>query len=336
MLPVKTITTADVVEPAMSGDPLLRQMDLPFKRVFHPLGFSIEVTTNSKEVLAAAEESWGGQRKTFSEPPLELRIALGEGGSGVCPPAPVYRGQRNLLSIVADARNFAICDRDRGFAFAWIDGDAVTNRNYLRYHFLESIALSMLSSFYVTPLHAACVEFADKGVLFCGNSGAGKSSLAFACARAGWKYISDDASYLVHKGRGRLIAGNSHLVRLRPSASELFPEVKHFKPTPWTSGKPSVEIPTLLLPYVTTASHTTVEYIIFLNRTTSVTPQLIPFSKEVTWQWANQGPAATGDNDRVQAASLRDLLNATILELRYSGLEAAVDHLQKMIRGDRE
>ena len=333
---MKIITSADVVEPGISGDPLLRNLNLPFKRVFHPLGFPVEVLTNSEEILVAAEESWGGLRRVFLEEPLELRIALGAGSSGVCPPVPVYRAQRNLLSIVADARNFAVCDRDQGFAFAWIDTDPVEHQSYVRYHFLESIALNLLSAFYVTPLHAACVEFDGKGVLLCGNSGAGKSSLAFACARAGWKYISDDASYLVHRRSTRLIAGNSHQVRLRPSARELFPEVKSFTQTTWSAGKPSIEIPTALLPYVARANHTTAEYIIFLNRTAGTGPELVPFSREVARDWSNQSPAATGDKHQVQAASLRDLLNAQLLELRYSELESAVDFLQEMILGDSE
>jgi hypothetical protein len=67
---MKTITSADVVEPGISGDPLLRNMNLPFKRVFHPLGFSVEVVTNSEEILVAAEESWGGLQRVFSELPL--------------------------------------------------------------------------------------------------------------------------------------------------------------------------------------------------------------------------------------------------------------------------
>ena len=96
--------------------------------------------------MVAAEESWGGLRKAFPEPALELRIALGEGRSGPCPPPPVYRGQSHLLSIVADSQNFAVCDREQGFAFAWIDRDAIERRAYLRYHFLEAIALSLLAS----------------------------------------------------------------------------------------------------------------------------------------------------------------------------------------------
>lgn len=329
----KNMTTADVVEPAISSDPLLLNADLPLQRVYHPLGFSLELITNSDEVLAAADESWGGRRRMFSQPLLQLCVLSGEVGAGPCPPAPVYRGQRNLQSIVADARNFAVCDRDQGFASAWISGDAAAQRSYLRYHFLEPLALSMLSSSYVIPLHAACVELNGKGVLLCGNSGAGKSSLAFACARAGWNYISDDASYLVREGSGRLVAGNSQQVRLRPSAVELFPEVRQFGLAPRVAGKPSIEISTKLLPYVETASHCRVEHIIFLNRSASVGSELTPFPRELAMQWASQSLVATGDNDEARAASLRILLNAELWELHYSRMGGAVDCLESLING---
>jgi hypothetical protein len=173
---------------------------------------------------------------------------------------------------------------------------------------------------------------AGKGVLLCGNSGAGKSSLAFACARAGWNYISDDASYLVRKGTSRLVAGNSQQVRLRPSAVELFPEVKQFSPASWTAGKPSIEIPTIVLPYVKTASHASVQYVIFLNRSESSAPELVPFPRDLAMRWASQSPMASGDNDEAHAASLRKLLSAQLLELRYSGLEGAVDCLEGLVK----
>jgi hypothetical protein len=244
----------------------------------------------------------------------------------------VYRGQKHLLSIVADAQNFAVCDREQGFAFAWIDRDAADHTAYLRYHFLEAIALSMLSSCHVTPLHAACVELDGQGVLLCGNSGAGKSSLSFACARAGWKYISDDASYLVRKGGGRLIVGNSHQVRFRPSAAELFPELEGLSPTPRVTGKPSIEVPTALMPGVTTARQSTVEYIIFLNRVESDRAELVPFPKELAIEWASQSQAGTAPNDEIQAASVRELLNAQLFELRYRTLDGAVAQLEGLIR----
>jgi hypothetical protein len=332
---IKSVGAADVIDPVIAGDPLLSDIALPLRKTYYPLGFAVEVETNSHEVLAAAEESWGALREVFSLPALRIRIALDAARSGLCPPPPVYRGQRHLLSIVADAQNFAVCDRGQGFAFVWLSRDAVEHKAYLRYHFLEAIALTMLASSYVAPLHAACVELAGQGVLLCGNSGAGKSSLAYACARAGWKFISDDASYLVRQGSGRLVVGNSQWVRLRPSAAELFPELEGLSLTPRAAGKPSIEVPTALIPGVTAASRSRVEYIVFLNRSEVDVPELVPFPKELALQWASHSQLDIGTNREIQAA-IRELLNARLFELRYRTLSGAIARLEDLIRRDGE
>jgi hypothetical protein len=213
----------------------------------------------------------------------------------------------------------------------WLSQAAVEHKAYLRYHFLEAIALTMLASSYVTPLHAACVELAGQGVLFCGNSGAGKSSLAYACARAGWKFISDDASYLVRQGIGRLVVGNSQFVRLRPSAAELFPELEGLSLTPRAAGKPSIEIPTALIPGVMGVPHSRVEYIVFLNRGEFDVPELVPFPKELALQWASHSQVDTRANREVRTA-IRELVNARLFELRYRTLSGAVARLEDLIR----
>jgi hypothetical protein len=328
---IRSVAAADVIDPVIAGDPLLSNIALPLRKTYYPLGFAVEIETNSDEVLAAAQESWGSLREVFSLPALKIRIALGMGSSGPCPPPPVFRGQMHLLSIVADAQNFAVCDRLRGFAFVWLSQAAVEHKAYLRYHFLEAIALTMLASSYVTPLHAACVELAGQGVLFCGNSGAGKSSLAYACARAGWKFISDDASYLVRQGIGRLVVGNSQFVRLRPSAAELFPELEGLSLTPRAAGKPSIEIPTALIPGVMGVPHSRVEYIVFLNRGEFDVPELVPFPKELALQWASHSQVDTRANREVRTA-IRELVNARLFELRYRTLSGAVARLEDLIR----
>ena len=73
---------------------------------------------------------------------------------------------------------------------------AADSARYLRYFFLEAAALSMISSLRAFPVHGACVRAGGKGVLLCGDSGEGKSTLAYAGARAGWTYVSDDATYI--------------------------------------------------------------------------------------------------------------------------------------------
>jgi hypothetical protein len=57
MPPIKPVTATDVIEPAIACDPLLSDVQLPLRRIYYPLGFAIEVITNSDEVFSAAASS---------------------------------------------------------------------------------------------------------------------------------------------------------------------------------------------------------------------------------------------------------------------------------------
>jgi hypothetical protein len=125
-------------------------------------------------------------------------------------------------------------------------------------------------------------------------------------------------------------------VRFRPSAIELFPELEGLSITPRAAGKPSIELPTALMPDVTTARQSTVEYIIFLNRVESDVPELLPFPKQLAMEWASQSQTDTGASDEQQVASIRELLNAQLFELRYRTLDRAVAQLESLIRTSEE
>src|SRR5512135_346153 len=127
-------------------DPLLCDFEMPLRGVYHPLGFSLEIDTNSSEVLAAAEESWGHFRKVFSQPPVRLRIGVLAGKSAECPQPPVCREHGNLIVQVADAGNFSVTDLEAGFGFAWLTEATVAHRPYLRWHFIEGMTWNLLAS----------------------------------------------------------------------------------------------------------------------------------------------------------------------------------------------
>jgi hypothetical protein len=40
----------------------------------------------------------------------------------------------------------------------------------------------------------------------------GKSTWAYACTKAGWTYVADDGSFLVHEQDDYLVAGNCHQI----------------------------------------------------------------------------------------------------------------------------
>jgi len=314
-------------------DPLLYNFDLPLEAVYHPLGFSLKIATNSQEVLQGAEESWACFRKVFSEPPMEFRIGVLEGSSAECPPAPALKGYRNLSVRIADRENFAVADMRQGFAFAWLTPAVVRNRPYLRYRFLEATALFLLDALYLTPIHGACVQLAGQGVLLCGDSGAGKSSLAFACVRRGWTFLSDDSACLIRRRPGRVVTGNPYQMRFLESAVELFPELKDQRITRRATGEMAIELATASMPGIDIATECSVEYIVFINRGDPGPPALVPFPREIALQWFEQF-VCYGENEVMcaQKISLRNLLSAKIFEMRYSDLDSGVKLLEVLIR----
>jgi hypothetical protein len=314
-------------------DPILCKVPLPLRAVFYPLGFAFEIITNSQAVLDAANESWGHAEQRDSSPALQLRIGVTAGSSGNCPPAPLVRGQQHLLSIVADAQNQAVCDLKTGFAFAWLTEDALWDRGYARYHFIEAIALVLISTFYATPIHAACVSRHGRGMLLCGESGAGKSTLAYACARSGWTFTSDDSTYLRHHSRELRVVGNSHQLRFRPSARDLFPEIRDRSITPRAEGKPSIEVPTAELPGIVTAEETLVHHIVFLNRVATTHAELRSLPKEAAQQYFQQYLQLPGKIQERQSEALKSISTADVYELRYQDLQQAIDCLD-LLAGD--
>ena len=321
------------VEVLAITDPVLCNSELPLHATFHPLGFSVEITTNSHEVLAAAEESWGHWGQVFSEPPIRLRIGVAKGSSEECPGMPVTRGWLNMLTMIADAENFSVCDMARGLAFGWFTQAAVENRAYFRYHLLEPMAWDTLTPLYLTPIHAACVKLAEKTVLLCGDSGAGKSSLSFACARRGWTFLADDSINLIRNRGDRFVVGHPYSMRFREAGVELFPELAKQRIMPRATGEMAIEVATASMPEIVTALTSSVDYIVFLNRQKPGPPSLAAYSKEAAASWFEQ-VLCYGEKEvrESQTRSLRQLLAVPVYELCYRDLDWAVNRLDTLLR----
>ena len=317
---------------ATETDPVLSNASLPLRVTFFPLGFPVEIVTNSPAILAAAQQSWGLFRQQFVCPPLTIHLGVASGAddSSVLPPAPVCRARGHLMSHIADAYNFVHCDLNTGFAFGWITPQTAESTLYLRYFILEAAALCMLAAIHATPLHAACITVAGQGMLLCGNSGAGKSSLAFAGARSGWTFTCDDASYLPLDRSDRMVIGNCHQIRLRDSGTLLFPELEGRCITPRAVGKPSIEVPTADLPGLVISESAIVKSIVFLNRRNVHTPELLSFPRETAHSWFHQSPYTAAASHTAQQAAIGDLLEVPIFELRYTDLNWAIERLNTL------
>jgi hypothetical protein len=333
--PITTAAQPPRERPAPNHDDvLLRNVPLPLRAVFYPMGFAVEIVTNSLEVLAAAEESWGQFVQVFSRRTIELRLGVMDTGSTECPPEVIYRAHRNLRTLIADQDNFCVCDLTQGFAFGWLTRAAVEHPNYLRYYFLEAAnSFFLIDSSCVTLLHAACVKMAGHGVLLCGDSGAGKTSLAFACVRAGWTYLSDDLVLLAEGGEDHVVIGNPHMFRFRDSAADLFPELIGERISPHAVSKPTIEFSSERVPQINIADKCRVSYIVFLNRRDPDPPGLVSYPRDLAKRWFELGVDAD-EHREARLAAIHNLLTVEILELRYSDLDFAVEELEKLVLKD--
>jgi hypothetical protein len=320
------------------SDPLLALMPLPHRAEFYPYGFAASVVSNSAMVLEAARESWAGLPKRFAAPPLDLRCVVTHGAAADCPPPPVVRTQRNLIVFVADRENYWCCDLATGLGSAWVTERVAANTRYLRYHVLEAMVYCLLESLHVVALHAACVALDGRGVLLAGDSGAGKSSLAYACARRGWTYTTDDASSLVRRGRTRTVLGDPRLFRFRANAGALFPEFQGMEESPHAHGKPTIEVRTDSLPAIRTAVESRVDAIVFLNRRDGRDglAELIPVPEDDAMKRLSGSPWPVDlPTEGERTAVLKRLAGARAYEMRYRDLDAAADKLERIARGDR-
>src|SRR5271169_3396205 len=147
-------------------DPLLQRIGLPLTGTFYPFGFRVEIATNSRDVLDAAAEGWGGCAPAYPNPPVELRVLVQPAGD--LAPEPIFRSQRQLFLIVSDRDNFACYESGSLFGCCFVSQKTAADHAWLRFYFLETMAYMLLAQRWVMPLHAACVARGETGVLLCG------------------------------------------------------------------------------------------------------------------------------------------------------------------------
>jgi hypothetical protein len=309
-------------------DPLLAFVPLPFQRVFYPYGFPVQIKSNDPAILEAADQNWGRLSQRFDESQIEARYLVTQAYGKRCPAPPDYR---------------ACCDLNEGFGSAWLTNTAVRVTSYLRYTFLEGMISTLLENRHFVSLHAASVAKNSHGVLLVADSGVGKSSLSYACASRGWTYISDDASSLLYRGTGRTVIGNPRVLRFRPTAADLFPELRaqtilgpgqRITRRP-RNGKPTVEIRTEFLPHIRIAEECTVDYIVFLKRDSTLhgSSHVVPMPREGVLQrlLPDVFPAELPIHQQ-RVAAVERLLEAQVCEMSYSDLDTAVDLLEDLVK----
>jgi hypothetical protein len=314
-------------------DTLLRDLPAPQRAMVFPLGFPVEISTNSEAVIAAARRAWGYFEQEHEATPLSLCLTVTEHEGERPPVQPKFRSHLHLMSIVVDERNHVICDFSQGCAFGWVTRRVAEQPDFLRLRFLEPAVMTLLVAAHLAPIHSALVTREGIGIALCGNSFAGKSTLAYACARRGWTFVSDDGTFLLRNRPDLFAVGNPYNMRFRKDAKILFPELARCVVAIRPNGLPGMEVRTSQLP-VSTTGGCSIDHLVFLRRSATGRPRMNRFSAEGALQWLEgatlYGPA---DVQRSQRQTYRRLLDAGLWELHYSDLSDAVSMLDQLGAG---
>jgi hypothetical protein len=312
-------------------DPVLSALDLPLRARFYPFGFPLDLATNSDHVMQAAVEGWGQFTAQFDATPARLDLAVAAGSRAPLPPQSIVRSREHLMFYIANSENFMVCDFKQNFGFGWTTEAIAADHGVIRYRFLTAGGLTLIEQQSGASLHCGLVVRNGRGVALMGDTCAGKSTLSYACARAGWTFVSDDGALLVRDRADRYAAGDPFAIRLREDARRFFPELEDRAPVTRGNGKTGIEIFTSELP-IQRMPGCSVDHIVFLNRNEPGPARIRRYPKDDALDWCGRYVTfGTRETRESQLRCYQRLLNAGIWEMRYNDLDDAVARLEQLV-----
>jgi hypothetical protein len=203
---------------------------------FQPMGFNLEITSNSLAVLKAAETSfgWFGPARNNATPDFTFRL-LTHQESGKPPGRPIFRREGEMIFHTAGPQATLVANLSQGQAFGYFSPAVVADQAYFRWHFLELALFQMLEASGFMGVHASALVKNDRAIMLRAPSGGGKSTLAYAGARGRFQALAEDVVWVApQNGRWWGLPGSFHLL---PDARSLFPELANYRPVVQTSGE---------------------------------------------------------------------------------------------------
>ncbi len=298
--------------------------------MFCPMGFPVEIETDAREVVAAAECAWSRYSRVSASDPVRIRVVVAEGRE-TAGEAPRVEFADAWVSVVGSPKNYARGNLSLGTGEIHLTRDVASETAYFSYFFLKPLTYLLLAPRHFAFVHASCVALDGRAMILCGDAFAGKTCLAYGCARRGWTFLSGDATHLLHDSADFSVVGRPFSIRFRESAAELFPELAEWPAMVRPNGKASIEIGTDRLGLQTTlrarASH-----LVFLERSAAGGARVSEIAAEEAMRRLDEavffGDAAIRERQR---ATLAHFASLPAVRLEYSTLEGA----EAVLRGLR-
>lgn len=209
-------------------DPLWHRAPTPIEACYNVLGIPLRFTTNAPRLAELADEvfgDWGTPEPDTQTPAVRLQVLLHNVTETQSAALPlVCRAQEGYLLLNKGASQ-GFGDRPAGFAAAFVTPNLLEDPQTVRTCFLECLGLYLVCHHRSATLHAAAVAYNGRCVLLTGSNGTGKSTLAYACLRAGFQLLAEDIVFAEPTDTGVRVWGSPWNLHLLPDAVRFFPEL---------------------------------------------------------------------------------------------------------------
>jgi hypothetical protein len=296
------------------------------------MGFPVEIETEAPEIIAPAADAWSRYSSLAADEPVRIRVTV-SGESEACGDTPRVEFEGARMSIVRSARNHAQANLTTGAAELHLTRDVAADPGYVTYYFLKPLVYLLLAPRRFAFAHASCIALNGRAMTLCGDAAAGKTCLAYACARRGWAFLSGDATHLLHDSSDFEIAGRPYSIRFRESAKDLFPELGAWPSVMRPNGKVCMEIGTERLG-LRTALRAPASHIVFLRRRGEGGARITSIQGDETLRRLEEsvffGDAVIRNRQR---ATLAHFASLPAVSLEYAALDGAEAALRELSLG---
>jgi hypothetical protein len=219
------MSTTSFLAPA---DPFGRTARLAHEASFPVLGVPLRVRSNAEAAVGLAADhfgSWLGLTEHLVDRSLQstLDVVVHPETADPMPASLSYRRHGPVFLAAGVGVQIAVV-LDTRHAVAFVPRQALDDREWFCAH-VGGFALLAATQRTRVPLHAAAVVAGSQTLLLAGHSGAGKSTMAYACAAAGFSVLAEDTVFAELGARPVRLWGQANQIWLAADSPRFFPEL---------------------------------------------------------------------------------------------------------------
>lgn len=156
--------------------------------------------------------------------------------------APWFRGRGHFAMARFTSADTVWFNLRARTAYGVFSPEAISDSLRWRKDIFPAIAGILAPVVSVVPAHAACLATGGSGVLLAGASGTGKTTLSITLARLGYRFLSDEWTYLTENSGETQAWGLPVPVKLLPDAVNFFPELSGYRCANSLNGEFAYEV----------------------------------------------------------------------------------------------